>query len=436
MREATGSLYTSRGSWFLAISLKTRVHLKLRTCRTRPEAELRQQLVVSIVGRLRAAGNESSLELICRQTANADDADLPAILQLVVGLAAGTERVAPPPARASSLAEAANPGMTLRAFGKAWTDNELAKQYRGRIRVIDHEENARRLENHVYPIMFRGRAVGETPIEAFTLDVADHVLAQPTIPAGSLRHVAQIMHRLLKLAVYPVRVIQSSPFPPGWLPPCIAPKERGYIFPEEDAALMAHVGVPLIWRLFFGFVTREGMRRENAATVEWDNFTLNLSGPGHIVLDETKNGRGASWALDPGTTEALRRWQRICPPGPWVFPTEALPRFRRRRSGKPLHVDHAAEILRAALKGAGVARPKLFQNGNNRMQLRAHDLRATFVTLSLANGRSEDWVMRRTGHSSSIMLNRYRRESRTAQELGLGWLLPLHEAIPELAALG
>ena len=39
--------------------------------------------------------------------------------------------------------------------------------------------------------------------------------------------------------------------------------------------------------------------------------------------------------------------------------------------------------------------------------------------------------MQRTGHSSSVMLVRYRRDAKTAQELGLGWLLPLHEVIPE-----
>ncbi len=38
---------------------------------------------------------------------------------------------------------------------------------------------------------------------------------------------------------------------------------------------------------------------------------------------------------------------------------------------------------------SGVDRPKLYQNGNNRLRIRAHDQRATFVTLSLANGKSE-----------------------------------------------
>lgn len=67
----------------------------------------------------------------------------------------------------------------------------------------------------------------------------------------------------------------------------------------------------------------------------------------------------------------------------------------------------------------------------NRIPIRAHDLRATFVTLSLALGRTEDWVMRRTGHSSSIMLARYRPDAETVREHDLGWLVDLHEHIPE-----
>jgi hypothetical protein len=34
-----------------------------------------------------------------------------------------------------------------------------------------------------------------------------------------------------------------------------------------------------------------------------------------------------------------------------------------------------------------------------------------------------------------MMRNRYKREAETVHELKLGWLKPLHEAIPELAAM-
>jgi integrase len=62
-------------------------------------------------------------------------------------------------------------------------------------------------------------------------------------------------------------------------------------------------------------------------------------------------------------------------------------------------------------------------------------MRATFVTVSLAQGQTETWVADRTGHRSSQMLQTYRRIARTYQELSLGPLAPLHECIPELAQL-
>lgn len=52
---------------------------------------------------------------------------------------------------------------------------------------------------------------------------------------------------------------------------------------------------------------------------------------------------------------------------------------------------------------------------------------------ALASGQTEDWVIRRTGHESSAMVARYRREAATAEELGLGWLKPMHDTIPEPA---
>ena len=64
-----------------------------------------------------------------------------------------------------------------------------------------------------------------------------------------------------------------------------------------------------------------------------------------------------------------------------------------------------------------------------------HDLRATFVTVNLANGRSETWVADRTGHRSSEMVNRYRRGARTWAETNLGALGPLDALIPELGPL-
>jgi hypothetical protein len=53
--------------------------------------------------------------------------------------------------------------------------------------------------------------------------------------------------------------------------------------------------------------------------------------------------------------------------------------------------------------------------------------------VSLAEGKPEAWIVARTGHQSSEMLYRYRRQADTHRESNLGLLVPMHEAIPELA---
>lgn len=52
-------------------------------------------------------------------------------------------------------------------------------------------------------------------------------------------------------------------------------------------------------------------------------------------------------------------------------------------------------------------------------RIRVHDLRATRGAGG-ANGKSEAWVADRTGHTTSAMINRYRRAAWSATELGLG----------------
>jgi hypothetical protein len=97
----------------------------------------------------------------------------------------------------------------------------------------------------------------------------------------------------------------------------------------------------------------------------------------------------------------------------------------------PINVDKLAEQLRRDLKRAGVTREKLFERSATRQPIRAHDLRATFVTIALATGKSETWVADRTGHKSSTMINRYRRKARG---WNVGTLDALDIAIPELTS--
>ncbi len=109
----------------------------------------------------------------------------------------------------------------------------------------------------------RGRAisphVGDVPLSEFTLDDADLVMAN--IPAtkstATRRQVAQVVRRVLGLAVYPARHIKENPIPRGWLPKVKRTKAFTYLYPEEDRALLACTGSlsrpaartpPLLWR--------------------------------------------------------------------------------------------------------------------------------------------------------------------------------------------
>ena len=105
------------------------------------------------------------------------------------------------------------------------------------------------------------------------------------------------------------------------------------------------------------------------------------------------------------------------------------------KSGRLFNPDGAARRLRKYARLAGLERTQLYEQSEERIALRVHDMRATFVTISLAQGQSETWVSDRTGHRSSQMLQNYRRVARTYQELNLGPLAPLDQSIPELAEL-
>ncbi len=181
--------------------------------------------------------------------------------------------------------------------------------------------------------------------------------------------------------------------------------------------------------MLFGFLDREGMRLSEALALCWRDVDLTR---GAVKLDRNKTDDARSWALHPGVTRALVAWKaRRTPKG-------AKPDDMQDRlifcddDGTALVPYHLAEVFRHHLHAAGVTRTELFDGRNGRVPVRVHDLRATFVTVSLANGKTEAWVSARTGHKSSQMIAKYRRATMQIEELGLGDLLPLDDALPEL----
>jgi integrase len=253
-------------------------------------------------------------------------------------------------------------------------------------------------------------------------------LAKTALTASTRRQVLQSLNRLLNLAAQPFELIEINPLRTGFLPKVRKSdqKIKDCLLPSEDARLMLCVQVPLVERLLYGVLVREGFRVSELLELTWAAFDL---ANGSVVLDDNKTDDPRAWALDPGVAEALRIWKELS-----AKARPASAKVFQHLDGKAIDRYEAAERLRDYLKLAGVTRAQLFERSERRLPLRAHDLRASFVTVSLANGKSETWVTDRTGHRSSAMIRTYDRQVRKHQELELGSFVPLDQAIPEFAA--
>lgn len=103
--------------------------------------------------------------------------------------------------------------------------------------------------------------------------------------------------------------------------------------------------------------------------------------------------------MNPDVVRTLGQWAKLrglqC--GDFVFVEE---------NGGAIDQGKLSRRLRWHVRLVGIDHPELLNAGTNRGRLRVHGLRGTFVTLSLANGKMETWVQDRTGHASSVMINR------------------------------
>jgi len=416
-REATGELRPLKSGFeaIVRIEGKVRRAYVLATCTTRMEARERCTAMAQLAVRLRRAGHAEHTPKLLEMAARARpgrpwDAVLAAVDALCAG---GTEDI-----RASSVP-------TFREFAAEWTSGRLHARHRDHVPSKDSERDEELLRKYVDAFL------GDKRLDEITLDDAEEVMANvpDELATGTRRHIAQVVRRTLALAVYPARHIAASPVPRGWLPKLGKPRARSFLYPDEDAKLMACAEIPIHRRVLWGFLAREGTRGPSEALAfRWRHFDLVR---GVVRLDENKTDDRRPWALDPGVVRALVAWRALSH-GDATDEAIADERVFVNADGLLLNEDRLAEIFRADLRKAGVTRAELFEDSEVRQQIRAHDLRATFVTLSFAAGRSETWVMDRTGHTTSAQLMNYRRAARMVAELELGVLAPLDEALPDV----
>ncbi len=384
---------------------------------TETAAQARADIVADLATRLREGGVEQELAWrVLTDVAGATEKALDGVRKAAEKVASG-EKKPPPPA-----------GPTFQGVAERWTSGELARLYPDHIKTKSSADTDRqRLGKHVYPY------VGGTPIAAFELDDAERVMSKlPSDPsaASTRRHVAQLMGRVCSIAVFPLRLIKVSPLPKGFLPKPALKKAQGYVYPDEDRTLLACIDLPLCWRVFFGFLHREGMRSTEATRLIWAHLDLER---GAIRLDKNKTHDARAWPLASGVAAALRTWKayRELLLGRKLRQDE--PVFINQRGG-PIRDNHLAEKYREQLRAGGITRPELFEKSAERRHIVLHSTRSAFVTVNLATGMPEMKIADRTGHKDTSQIARYRRQARTVEELDLGAFAPLDEAVPELAA--
>jgi hypothetical protein len=178
------------------------------------------------VNRLRVAEQSEFVKTIVELAAKADDGAM-TIIACRVDAIAGNNFDRTEPAKKSG-----GP-VTFRAFAERWTGGELARLYPDHVEEkCSVQDDIERLEKHVYP------HVEDVPLVSFSREHADGVMAKipSTLKRGTRRQVAQVMNRVLRLAVF-AEEIKASPLPPGWLPK--APKAESIakesLLPSEEA---------------------------------------------------------------------------------------------------------------------------------------------------------------------------------------------------------
>ena len=423
MLNLTGQVRWDCGRPYVRIRLGGDKRPLLRLAvKTQQEAEKRAAFVSDVVGRLRDAEKDELVEKLARRAASAKTAADLAGVKVAVDAVCGDEVSARPQF---------DEGTTFEEFATKWTDGTLHTMYPRRIRAKrSAKDDAGFLRKWVFP------HIGSIPLIALTSDHCEEVLAhipEESVSVHVTRQVAQVMARTLRLAVFPAKLIKVCPVGSGFVPPIMDVKARTYLFPDEDRLLLKCKDIYLPIRLLYGVLAREGMRVDEALSLGFSDLDLRN---GIVMLDRNKTNDPRTWALNPDVVAALKLWRDHFHPHPtptervFVYPLES------RQAGKPLQIRKGirADTFREHLRAAGCRRSQLYEDNATRRPIRMHDLRATFVTIALATGKTESWVSARTGHRSSTMINEYRRLASCHKEVRMTELDSLVQALPEFAA--
>jgi integrase len=414
-RKSVGGAYESRGKFHarITVAAQRRRSVLLPWCSSMPDAEARARVLQRLVQDLRRAGQPGFVEATVSNGARYDEADLAELVRSVAGITAGRivqdelGKVGPE---------------TFESFSRKWLSGELHATWPDAVTTPKSADKIQLTVARLYP------TIGPVPIVTFSeLDAERAMRALPPNKMPGTRHqYMKLIRRVLNLAVKPARLIKYNPVKEGFVTKPPKARASQIAWPSEDAAGLACTTWPLSDRMVFGFLPREGMRSGEVGALAWED----LSADGTMVrLEVNKTDTPRSWVLDPSVATALRVWKGMrsdTGPKDLVF---------RAPDGRPYNKDRLARRYRDYLEQACHARPEILSGRTNVMRIRAHDMRGMFVTYATIARHNEAWVCDRTGHTTSAMMNRYRKMARTFEEAKLGTLVPMAEAIPEIAAV-
>jgi integrase len=232
-------------------------------------------------------------ESILRDAAKANNGEFDALRKLVEQIAGGKMK-------GSSRVQI---GTTFRALAEQWVSGELHRKWPDHVKLKRSAE----LDEGRLDVLYK--TIGDVRLDAFTLEDAERAMAalpKSVASSATRRQYAQLISKVLKLAVYPCRLIERSPLPVGFLPTVRNQKVSAYLYPDEDSALLACRKVPLLNRVLYGFLAREGLRLGEALSLRWLDLDLTR---GVVTLDENKTDDPRAWALSPGVAAALEAYR-------------------------------------------------------------------------------------------------------------------------------
>ncbi|HEY3235483.1 MAG TPA: tyrosine-type recombinase/integrase [Polyangiaceae bacterium] len=226
--------------------------------------------------------------------------------------------------------------VTFTEMRARWTGGDLARTYPDHVKAkATSELDAARCSTMEAVQIAPGLNFGELPIDRVTIDHCEKVMSNLPESAkrpATRRQYAQLIHRVMAIAVYPCRLIAANPLPKGFMPKVGKPPAYPFLYPEEDRALLRCEKVPLPYRVLYGFLAREGTRVSEATGLDFKDLDLEI---GAVSLDRNKTNDPRTWALDPGVSRALRLWRGLAKNDGSLRMSRqrTLPGSRRRSAG-------------------------------------------------------------------------------------------------------